>query len=157
MTRDAGAYPRVATDAIVTGENYKKVYSDLKPRKVEESWVARRRKYWSKKICERHEKYHVKDFKDWSEVAGKKVVVDYMNGKAITRGSENADLITHRHNALVALIVAWKAKFQAGKSYYSMPCEVDAFGDGKEPYKELAKAARKHGRLLRKAAERAED
>ena len=62
-----------ATDGVVTKDTYPTIYSDLYPKKKEKSWVAPRTTYWSKAICERHEKYHVADYKKWSKGAGKKV------------------------------------------------------------------------------------
>lgn len=140
-------------DPVVTKDNYKAIVSDLTPELKEKSWRAPRSKYWSEAICKRHEKFHSTDDKAWSEGAGKQVVVSYLNGKTINPATAAADVNTHLNAATKAMDTANFQFYTGGAgSYLSYAGEERAFGDGKQPYLDLATAVTTQGKLLQAAA-----
>jgi len=144
-----------ATDAVVTETNYKKIVKDLTPKKKEESWRPPRKDYWSKAICERHEIFHSTDDKKWSEGPGKKVVIDYLNGKNVPGLFKERRLKVLLDEAMEEMCDAcWDFYTGGADSYLSYAGEKRAFGDGKEPYKELAKGVRTQGIKLKREAKK---
>ncbi len=144
-----------ANDAVVTKATYKKIAKDLTPEKDEKSWVAPREKYWSKAICERHEKFHSTDDKKWSEGTGKKVVTDYLKGKTISGWFTWFGVRKLLKKAMKEMSKSnWEFYSGGVDSYYSYAGEERAFGDGKEPYQKLAKAVDTQGKKLEKAAKK---
>jgi|GEM_PF-1656735 len=144
-----------ATDAVVTKDTYKKVVKDLTPKKIEKSWRAPRTKYWSKAICERHEKYHSTDDKKWSEGPGKKVVTDYLNGKTVSGWLTLFRLRSLLKKAMKEMFNAnWDFYTGGAGSYLSYAGEERAFGDGKGPYENLAKGVKAQGEKLEKEAKK---
>jgi hypothetical protein len=148
------------TDGVVTLDPHssgKKVYeqivADLTPSLKEKSWVAPRSHFWSKAICERHEKFHSTDDKGWSEGAGKQVVIDYLKGKTVAHDKIDADLKTHMDNAMKEMQTANFNWYKGGAAtYYSYAGEIRAFGDGKQPYLDLVADVKKQGEKLEKEA-----
>lgn len=140
-----------AADPVVTKDTYKQIVSDLTPVLKEKSWRAPRSKYWSEKICKRHERFHSTDDKAWAEGAGKQVVVSYLNGKTINPATAEADVNTHLGNATKAMNTANFQFYTGGAtSYLSYAGEERAFGDGKQPYLDLAAAVKAQGEILEK-------
>lgn len=166
-TNDGGNTDVPSADSpVVTADNYNTIVSDLTPKKKEKSWVAPRTAYWSKSICERHEKYHAKDSSKWTLGQGKKFVVDYLKKKKIAISNEDlanggtgantkiANVVTDARDALDN---AWFLYMRGTTgSYYSYPCEERAFGDGQAPYLKLAAAVKKRGKVLEKQKRAAE-
>ncbi|MBN1937893.1 MAG: DUF4157 domain-containing protein [Anaerolineae bacterium] len=144
-----------ATDAIVTAASYKQIVSDLTPVKIEKCWRAPRRQYWSQKVCERHEKYHSTDDKQWTEGPGRTLVINYLKGKTVSSNSIQADLTAHLDNAITQLSRANTAYYTGGAtSYLSYAGEERAFGDGKEPYEQLAQGVKSQGEKLEAKAKK---
>lgn len=140
------------TASAVTKDTYKKIVRDLTPVLKEKSWRAPRSTYWSDTICKRHEKFHSTDDKAWAEGAGKQVVVSYLNGKAVNPATAEADVNTHLGNAMKAMNTANFQFYTGGAtSYLSYAGEERAFGDGKQPYLNLAAAVKAQGQALEKA------
>jgi hypothetical protein len=164
-TNNGGRTDVPSADApAVTGDNYKDVAADLTPAPVEKSWVAPRKAFWSQKLCERHEKYHAKDFRGWSSKQGKSFVTNYLNGKTVNLTDDDrkdpnaikAKMDPIVQDGLNALSQAGNEYMRGtGNTYYSYPGEERAFGDGKEPYLALAKAVTKRGQNLEKVAKAA--
>jgi hypothetical protein len=142
-----------ATDAVVTKDSYKQIVSDLTPALDEKSWRAPRSQYWSETICKRHERFHSTDDKAWSEGAGKQVVTSYLAGKAVSTATAKADIDTHLAAAVKAMSTANFQFYKGGAtSYLSYAGEERAFGDGKQPYLDLAAAVKGQGERLEAAA-----
>jgi hypothetical protein len=142
-----------ATDGVVTAGDYEDIVKDLTPALKERSWVAPRAKYWSKAICERHEKYRSKDDSKWSEGPGKTVVKDYLKGQTIPGNDIEAELTVVMDDAMTEMSNAnWDFYTGGVASYSSFAGEERAFGDGKKPYERLAKKVEKQGRKLAKEA-----
>ena len=143
------------TDAVVTETNYLEIAKDLTPKKKEKCWRPPRKKYWSQAICERHEKFHSTEDKKWSEGPGKKVVIDYLNGKDVPGLFKEKRLKALLKKSMKEMKNAsWDFYTGGADSYLSYTGEKRAFADGKVPYKELAKGVRAHGKKLKKEAEK---
>jgi hypothetical protein len=142
-----------ATDGAVTKDSYKQIVSDLTPVLKEKSWRAPRSKYWSETICKRHERFHSTDDKKWAEGAGKEIVTSYLAGKTVGATTAKADVDTHLA-AAVKLMNTANFQFYTGgaASYLSYLGEERAFGDGKQPYVDLAAGVAKQGQKLEAAA-----
>jgi hypothetical protein len=146
-----------ASDPAVTADTYQKIVSDLTPVKKEKSWVATRTTYWSEKTCARHEKFHARDARDWMSSEGKKFVVNYLKKKTVTLTEDERKDVNQVKTKMQSTIAdAKSALIQAyttymngtGLTYYSYPSEEKAFGDGKQPYLDLASAVKKRGKRL---------
>ena len=80
-----------ASSSLVKADTYQDIVTDLTPQLDEKSWMSLRSKYRSKKLCERHEKFHATDVTGWPKQQGKTFLVDYLNKKPVTltrRGAE---------------------------------------------------------------------
>lgn len=148
------------SDAVVTMDTHQGIASDLTPALVEKSWRAPRTNYWSKAICERHEKFHSTDDRAWVQGAGKRVLADYLANQTIDVADEErnvcgpieAKLAPIMTEAMKNLQRANTAFYKGGAtSYLSYAGEERAFGDGKVPYQDLAAAVKKRGEELSKA------
>jgi hypothetical protein len=137
----------------ITAANYKSVVSDLTPVMIEKSWRAPRRQFWSQAICERHEKFHSTDDKAWAEGAGKDVVGDYV-GKQKVKPSQAPQQVTQIMKKATELMGRENTQFYTGgaNSYLSYAGEERAFGDGRQPYVDLAAAVKSKGEALEQAA-----
>lgn len=141
------------TDPLVTKDSYPTIVSDLTPVLKEKSWRAPRSQYWSEAICKRHERFHSTDDKAWSEGAGKQVVTSYLAGKTVNQATAEADVNTHLAAAVAAMDTANFQFYTGGAaSYLSYSGEERAFGDGKQPYLDLAAAVKAQGEALKAAA-----
>lgn len=153
-----------ATAPVVTAENYQQIVSDLTPKLIEKSWRAPRSQYWSKAICERHEKYHATDFSKWFNSKARGVVEAYLGENPITVTEEQrkdldavkqaaqpilSDAMVHLRNASMEYYMG------GATSYLSYKGEEKAFGDGKAPYVALAKGVAAQGKKLAKAKSKA--
>lgn len=142
-----------ATAGVVTADNYSDIVADLTPSLDEKSWRAPRSKYWSEAICKRHERFHSTDDQAWSEGAGKQVVTDYLKTKTVNAATAKADLETHLTAATKAMGTANFQYYTGGAaSYLSYKGEERAFGDGKQPYIDLATGVAAQGQKLKAAA-----
>jgi len=153
-----------ADDGVVTIDTYEAIVKDLTPRTgayggkdFGRSWVALRTSYWSRAICERHEKFHCTDERDWLKGQGKKFLTNYLNGKQVALTDDErkdkakiaAKMAPILSDARKALSGASNTYYMgAGNSYYNYPGEVRAFGDGKASYAKLAKAVNARGKAL---------
>jgi hypothetical protein len=130
---------------------YEQMVEDLTPVKKEKSWVAPRNYYWSKATCERHEKYHSTDDKQWSEGPGKKIVTDYLNKQTVTPKTMKTEIKQHMEDAITAMKNANFDFYTGGAAtYYSYAGEERAFGDGKDVYVQLANDIKAQGQKLEK-------
>jgi hypothetical protein len=142
-----------AADPAVTKDSYPKIVSDLTPKLNEKSWRAPRSTYWSEAICKRHERYHSTDDKAWAEGAGKELVKSYLASKTVNKATAEADMNTHLGNAMTAMKTANFQFYKGGAAtYLSYAGEERAFGDGKQPYLDLAAAVKVRGEELKAAA-----
>lgn len=142
-----------AADPAVTKDSYPKIVSDLTPTLKEKSWRAPRSTYWSEAICKRHERFHSTDDKAWAEGAGKEFVKSYLAGKTVNKPTAEAEMNTHLANAMKAMNTANFQFYTGGAgSYLSYAGEERAFGDGKQPYLDLAAAVKVRGEELKAAA-----
>ena len=152
-----------ASSSLVKADTYQDIVADLTPQLDEKSWVAPRSKYWSKKLCERHEKFHATDVTGWAKQQGKTFLVHYLNKKTVTLTDEerkSKKVVKPKVKAIVkdaqdAVQEATNTYMRGtGLSYYSYPGEERAFGDGKAPYQELAAAVKERGEKLKAAKEK---
>lgn len=145
------------TAGVVKADNYQDIVADLTPELEEQSWRAPRSDYWSKAICARHEKFHSTDDRDWAEGPGKTLLLAYLDGETIDltdkeRKSKRA--VTKKVKALLdeGIDTLENANFDfytgGAGSYCSYAGEIRAFGDGKQPYLDLAAAVKTQGEAL---------
>lgn len=143
----------------ITADNYEDIVDDLTPVLEEKSWRAPRDTYWSKAICERHEKFHSTDDRKWVKGdgasflktwIGKQTIDPDLSSKEIT--AEVKDIV---EAGLEELSDANVAFYKGGaSSYCSYAGEERAFGDGKQPYLDLAAAVKKTGEKKKRAADK---
>jgi hypothetical protein len=153
-----------AASPLITADNVDQVVHDLTPIKVEKSWRAPRDTFWSQAICERHERFHSTDDRDWARGAGKDRFANFVSAKSIPlkpKERTKPEVISRRvkrvlDQAVADMKVANMEFYTGGAgSYYSYAGEERAFGDGKQPYVQLADAIRARGEVLK--AEQAEN
>jgi hypothetical protein len=154
-----------ATSSVVKADTYQDIVADLTPQLDEKSWVAPRDKYWSKALCERHEKFHATDVTTWAKKDGKDFLNDYLSKKTITLTDEerkSSKVVKPKVKAIIkdaqdAVQEATNTYMRGvGNTYYSYPAEERAFGDGKAPYEALAAAVKVQGEKLKAAKEKKE-
>lgn len=150
-----------ANSPEVTKDTYQQIVSDLTPRAVEKSWVARRQQYYADHLTARHEKFHAADARSWAKDQGKTFLKNYLGKQTVViaddertdAGQLKAKMQPIADDAYNAYRSAfWTYMTGVGLTYYSYPCEEKAFGDGKEPYQKLADAVEKRGKELEKKA-----
>lgn len=145
------------TSSLVKADTYQDIISDLTPELKEKSWRAPRSNYWSKAICERHEKFHSTDDKQWVEGAGKNHMLAFLDNQTI-------DLTDKERKSKSAVGKKVKGVLDQGiedlqnanfdfytggaGSYLSYAGEERAFGDGKQPYLDLVAAVKTQGEKL---------
>jgi hypothetical protein len=147
-----------AASPNITADTVDQIVHDLTPVKKEKSWRAPRDVYWSQAICERHEKFHSTDDESWAKGAGKDRFVNFLNAKTINIAPGDVGkkdvlagkLIAALDSAVADMKVANMEFYTGGAgSYLSYAGEERAFGDGKQPYLELADAIKARGDVLK--------
>jgi len=144
---------------VVTEKNYQEVAADLAPKLEGKSWRARRQKYWSASLTSRHELFHANDADGWFAREGPGIARAYLTRNPIDlTDDERKDAGVVKAKVEEALKQAISAMYQQfttymtadlGKSgYLDFPAEERAFGDGKQPYQELADGVKAHGEKL---------
>lgn len=136
---------------VVTEDNYEKIVSDLTPVKQGGSWRAPRTQYWSQALCERHEKYHTKDYDQWTGTTGIQVVKDYLAAQTIPGTNIDLEVKDLMDTALADLHEKRARWFRGpvGTAYVNYPGEIRANADGKQPYLDLAAAVQEQGEKLK--------
>ncbi len=153
---DCGGHTDVpsATDSVVTATNYLQIKRDLTP--IHDSpYISPRFKYYSKKLSEKHEKFHGTDFYSWVKSSALPILIDYLEGSRISKG-ETADdeieyLMESAKNKIKNEITRWYRG--DGTSYYSYAAEKRAYADGKDHYQQLADDVEKHGKKQKELEE----
>jgi len=152
-----------ASSSLVKADTYQDIVADLTPQLDERSWVAPRATYWSKKLCERHEKFHATDVTSWAKQQGKAFLADYLSKKTVTLTDEERKSKKAVKPKVKAIVKDAQEAVQeatntymrgTGLTYYSYPGEERAFGDGKAPYEALAAAVKERGEKLKAAQDK---
>ena len=162
---DAGGRTDVPspTAPLVTKDNFTEIADDLNPKLDGKSWRARRKKYWSAALTGRHELYHANDAAGYINREGAGVLTDYLSKNPITLSEDDkkdpaavkTKVDAAVHAGLQEVIAGRTFYFRAGmgkSDYLNFPGEIRAFGDGKQPYADLASGVRAHGQGLADAA-----
>jgi hypothetical protein len=159
---NGGSHTDIASGAspVITADNYQEIVDDLTPNPVLGSWVPKRTKYWASALTERHEKFHASDTTTWGNTQGKAFVKKYIEDKQLSIGlwdlfwnpdTVKATVTAAVNDARTALSNANNVYMRGtGLQYYDYPTEVRAFGDGKQPYQDLADAVKVQGEKLAK-------
>ncbi len=159
---NGGTHTDIASGSspVVTADNYQEIVDDLTPLPNLGSWVPKRTKYWASALTERHEKFHANDTTTWGNTQGKAFVKKYIEDKQLSIGlwdlfwnpdTVKATVTAAVNDARTALSNANNVYMRGtGLQYYDYPTEVRAFGDGKQPYQDLADAVKVQGEKLAK-------
>jgi hypothetical protein len=152
-----------ASASIITKDNYTAIADDLAPHLRGKSWRAARTAYWSAALTGRHELYHANDAANWINTQGPGVLKNYLSLNPITLTDDDkkdpakvkAKVRSRLAEGLEEVKNGRVYYFRAGlpqSEYLNFPGEERAFGDGRQPYQELADGVRARGEALAAAA-----
>lgn len=138
-----------ATDTVVTKNNWTQIRDDLMP-SSKSPHKSPRRKYYSKALVERHEKFHGTDDFKWVKTSGLGIVKLFIEAGNISSKKpipQAQKLLQKARRKLINENLKWYKG--GGTSHSSYLGEIRAYADGKPLYEKLAKGVEKHGKTLK--------
>ena len=124
-----------ANSEHINQENYKGVAEDLTPNKSDYGGRPSRIKYWSKSICEKHEKYHVEDYILGAKQAFPQQLKAHFYGKTADSKEKVYSQIDN----------FWYGMQGSINAHMDESSETRAYTDGSDDYESLANSIREKG------------